>query len=49
MTKKEKVFYYGLIFVIAYLTIAEASYAFSHPEMTQTQIMINIVDALLWR
>ncbi len=33
----------------SYLAIAMAAYAFRHPDLTQTQVLFAIGEALLWR
>lgn len=39
----------ALCVVILYLVAAHFAFALRHPELTDTQRMLRIVDALLWR
>lgn len=34
---------------LCYVVVACVRYAFAHPELTDTQRILNFVDALLWR
>lgn len=35
--------------ILVYITASCAVYAFKHPELTDTQRLINFFDAILWR
>ncbi len=43
------VIYISTAFAILYVGLACAVYRFRHPEQTETQLFLNILDALLWR
>jgi hypothetical protein len=35
--------------VVLFVIISEVAYAFRHPELTDTQRLLNFVDVLFWR
>jgi hypothetical protein len=39
----------GVLLVVVYLAAATLTYQFKHPELTDTQRLLNIQDILLWR
>ena len=43
--------YIFMLFMIAlfYVAISSTYYRFSHPELTETQLFLKIIDAMLWR
>jgi hypothetical protein len=43
------VIYIGGTLAILYVSLACIVYRFRHPEQTETQLFLNILDALLWR
>ena len=38
-----------LIVVFLYVTVAFITYRFRHPDMTETQLFLNIFEALMFR
>jgi len=49
MTTGDKIFFGVTWVVLLYVGLALSVYSFSHPELTQTQVMINFMDAMRWR
>lgn len=38
-----------LLLFIGYLAVASVRYRILHPEKTQTQLMIDLLDILMWK
>ena len=38
-----------LALALAYVVVSLTYFRFSHPEMTETQLFLNLVNALTWR
>lgn len=36
-------------FVLYYVAITSLIYRFGHPEMTETELFLHLIDAMLWR
>jgi len=49
VSKRSKVLFGVYFLVFAYIAVAGVRYAFAHPELTDTQRILNFVDVLLWR
>lgn len=39
----------ALLAALLYLAVASIAFAFRHPELTETQRFLRMVDALAWR
>lgn len=44
-----RVLYWLMVAVLAYTVVASQRYRFLHPEATETQLFLRLLDALAWR
>lgn len=52
MSVKGRFFDFGqavAVVVVTYFVVSSMVYQFRHPDMTQTRVLLNIKDVLLWR
>lgn len=49
MSRRLQVALWIVVLVTAYAAVAGIRYAFAHPELTDTQRVLRIGDALRWR
>ena len=49
--KESNVGFLGILLALAlaYVVVSLTYFRFSHPEMTETQLFLNLVNALTWR
>lgn len=52
MSVKDRFFEIGQVIAVViflYVAVSAIVYQFRHPDMTQTRVILNIKDVLLWR
>lgn len=47
-SKKDKVFAWGLCAIVLYVFISSFAYRFRHPEKTETELFLNLYEAVFW-
>ncbi len=41
--------WYAVVILLLYLAVSTMAYRFRHPEQTETQLFLHILDAICWQ